>query len=138
MKGASRRSGWHVGKVQRGVNMTRNSVSIHEEKALPVRLATTFAERVRGKLGDQQADDLVTMLAPCRDVHTFGMKYDLDIAFVGEEGRVVAAQRSVPPSRRIRCPHARYVLEKTANAQDEWFSAGDRIRIFVQAEKGEL
>ena len=41
------------------------------------------------------------MLAPCNDVHTFGMAELIDIAFLDEQGRVLESYRAVGPRRRI-------------------------------------
>ena len=51
------------------------------------------------------------LIPDCRSVHTFGMRFELDLLFLGEEDNVVELRRSVPPGRRIRCPVASSVLE---------------------------
>jgi uncharacterized membrane protein (UPF0127 family) len=47
----------------------------------------------------------------CRSVHTFGMRFPLDLVFLDSESRVIRLRREVPPSRIIRCPEAAAVLE---------------------------
>jgi uncharacterized membrane protein (UPF0127 family) len=47
----------------------------------------------------------------CRSVHTFGMRFRLDLLFLDEEGRVIELRRAVPPGRFVRCPGAAAVLE---------------------------
>jgi|SRR5829696_2681088 len=51
------------------------------------------------------------LLPRCRSVHTFGMRFPLDLLFLDEEGRVIELRRAVPPGRVIRCPGAMAVLE---------------------------
>jgi uncharacterized membrane protein (UPF0127 family) len=52
------------------------------------------------------------LIPRCRSVHTFGMRFPLDVLFLDAEGRVIELRRSVPPCRVIRCPGAVAVLER--------------------------
>jgi uncharacterized membrane protein (UPF0127 family) len=47
----------------------------------------------------------------CSSVHTFGMRFALDVLFLDGDGRVIELRRGVPPRRVIRCPGAVAVLE---------------------------
>jgi uncharacterized protein len=47
----------------------------------------------------------------CRSVHTFGMLFALDIAFLDAQGRVIELRRDVSPGRFVRCAEADAVLE---------------------------
>jgi uncharacterized protein len=51
------------------------------------------------------------LLPRCRSVHTFGMRFPLDVLFLDAEGRVLDLRRAVPPGRVIRSPRAMAVLE---------------------------
>ena len=68
----------------------------------------------------------VMLLAPCRDVHTFGMGHAVDVAFVDATGLVVEAHRAVAPGRRLRCRRARAVLERFAGE-----GPGDKVEMAV-------
>jgi uncharacterized protein len=50
----------------------------------------------------------------CGSVHTFGMRFALDIDFLGADGRVLRRCRAVPPRRVVRCRGAVAVLERKA------------------------
>src|SRR5437660_8310649 len=39
------------------------------------------------------------LLRPCRSVHTFGMRFDLDLIFLSEHGEIVDVEYGVPPAR---------------------------------------
>ena len=55
---------------------------------------------MRGLLGRADLPDGVAMLLPGATLlHTVGMKFALDIAFLGRDGRVVRVLRGVPPGR---------------------------------------
>jgi uncharacterized membrane protein (UPF0127 family) len=57
-------------------------------------------------------------LRPCRAVHTFGMRFALDLVWLDAAGRVVRIDRSVPPRRHRACLRARSVLEVPAGGAD--------------------
>ena len=47
----------------------------------------------------------------CASVHTFGMRFSLDLVFFDRDGRPCAVRRGVPPRRFVSCRRARAVLE---------------------------
>jgi uncharacterized membrane protein (UPF0127 family) len=53
-------------------------------------------------------------LSRCRSVHTFGMRFALDLVWLDHEGAVVRVDRAVPPCRVRTCRAARSVLETRA------------------------
>jgi len=60
----------------------------------------------------------------CRSVHTLGMRFALDLIWLGADGRPVRIDRSVPPRRFKACRHARSVVEANAGTADEFLAAG--------------
>lgn len=50
----------------------------------------------------------------CRSVHTFGMRFALDVAFLDERGSVLFRRRGVPPWRVVGRRDAVAVLETPA------------------------
>lgn len=88
-------------------------------------LATTPWGRLRGIANAGRGDLL--LLAPCRDVHTFGVAGDLDIAFIDGRGRVLASYRDVGPQRRLRCSAAAAVVERRSARDAAWFRQGDVV-----------
>ena len=91
---------------------------------------TRLGERLRGLKGPASRPcETYAVLVPCRDIHTFGMKCPIDVAFVDARGMVVAASRNVAPARRLRCARARMTLERRS-CEGPWFEPGD----FVFAE----
>lgn len=96
-------------------------------------LAATFWDRMTG-LFSRRLSNEVLLIAPCHSVHTFGMGYAIDIAFVGREGRVMESYENVPPWQLRKCPGAYAVLERRASGEDRvvgWFKKGDEIELCV-------
>ena len=56
-----------------------------------VEIACSTWSRLRGLLGRKRFDG-VLLLMPCNDVHTFGMKAPIDIAFVEQDGFVAESK----------------------------------------------
>ena len=50
-------------------------------------------------------------LPECSSVHTFGMRFRIDMMFLDREGEVLRIERDVPPGRIVRCRGAAEVLE---------------------------
>jgi uncharacterized protein len=55
--------------------------------------------------------DVALHLPRCRSVHTFGMRFALDLVWLDAHGDVVRIDRAVPPGRVRSCRRARSVVE---------------------------
>lgn len=80
----------------------------------PVILATGFLEKLRGLLfykgGALYKGCLV--LTGCHDVHTFGMRSPIDVAFADSRLKIQAVYRDLPPGRRVKCKGAALAIER--------------------------
>jgi uncharacterized membrane protein (UPF0127 family) len=75
-------------------------------------VATGFRTRLRGLSFRDRGDAGPGLLIPrCSSVHTFGMRFELDVFFLDGSGRVIAVHRRVPPRRVLWQRGARAVLE---------------------------
>jgi uncharacterized membrane protein (UPF0127 family) len=59
----------------------------------------------------------------CRSVHTFGMRFPLDVIFLDGEGRPVRVERGVRPWRVVSCRDAKDVVETRAGEADRFLAA---------------
>ena len=105
-------------------------------------LAATFRDRLMG-LFSRRSSDGVLLIAPCHAVHTFGMGYAIDIAFISREGRVLESYANVLPWRLRKCSGTYAVLERRASGKDSsessgedrvvvWFKKGDEVELCVR------
>jgi len=77
-----------------------------------VPVATGVRARLLGLAHLDRADGGPGLLLPrCSSVHTFGMRFALDVYFLGRDGRILAVRRAVPPRRLVACRGAVAVLE---------------------------
>ena len=75
--------------------------------------ACSFGARLLGlALLDDLPSGCALLIPACASVHTFGMRFPLDIAFLDPSGRVVRIERDVPRGRLVRCRGAAAVMER--------------------------
>jgi uncharacterized membrane protein (UPF0127 family) len=73
---------------------------------------------------DALPPDWALHIPRCRSVHTFGMRFALDLVWLDGEGRIVEIRRGVPRRRTIACGRARSVVELSAGQADAFLAAG--------------
>ena len=87
--------------------------------------ARSRAARLKGLARlDAMPATLALHFPRCRSVHTFAMRFPLDLVWLGADGRTVRVDRSVPPGRVKTCLRARAVVETPAGAADRFLAAG--------------
>ena len=95
-------------------------------------VARGVRERAQGLLGRRDAAAVtgVLVLRPCRQIHTVGMRFAIDVAFCDRRG-VVLRTATVPPWRVTRPVwRAGFVVEAAAGSFDRWhLRAGDTIEV---------
>src|SRR5688572_22492650 len=109
------------------VNLTRQTWL-----ATTVRTASGFVTRLVGLLGRKRLGaEEALLLTPCRGVHTFGMKFPIDLVFLDETGSVVATLEGLRPWRLspvYRRAHS--VLElRDGTIRKSGTRAGDHVEI---------
>lgn len=85
-----------------------------------VRVARGFRARLLGLAALDWKEAGGGLLIPrCSSVHTFGMRFALDLYFLDRGGVVVATRLAVPPKRLAYCRGASAVLELPAGTGGE-------------------
>lgn len=70
----------------------------------------------------------VLVLAPCKSVHTFGMKRPIDVALLSPEGLVLRSFVCVPQNRVVRHKKASVVIERFSSNKP-WYMPGEKIEL---------
>ncbi|MFF3212061.1 DUF192 domain-containing protein [Streptomyces sp. NPDC002886] len=96
---------------------------------VPVEVAASYRARTRGLLGRDGIDGAM-LLTPASSVHTFRMRFAIDVAHLDRRLTVIALT-TMPPGRlglpRLR---ARHVLEAEAGAMAAWgLRVGSPLRV---------
>jgi len=91
-----------------------------------LREASTFLSRFRGLMFTKSLkDDCALLIRPCRSVHTFFMKYPIDVLYLDARNVVIGCDERLMPYRiGSMLPQARSVVELPAGRVRE---AGIRI-----------
>ncbi len=94
-----------------------------------VEVASSLAARSRGLLGKKRFEGAL-LLHHTRSVHTIGMRFAIDVAFLAEDLRVIGTTTMHP--YRVALPRrgGRAVLEAEAGAFERWkLVPGDSLEI---------
>ena len=90
---------------------------------------TTRSERRRGLLGRDDLEGGI-VIEPCRWVHTVGMRFPIDVAFLDADGLVIRTVQMPRQRIGLPVPRARRVIEAKAGAFARWgVHVGDVIEI---------
>jgi uncharacterized membrane protein (UPF0127 family) len=94
-----------------------------------VEVAVTRRDRRKGLLGRSGLDPAsAIIIAPCFSIHTLFMRFDIDVIFVDEDGRVLKVLRDMTPWRIAGYPTAHAVVELAAGSlRDRQINVGDRL-----------
>ncbi len=95
---------------------------------------STWHERMRGLLGPR-ARGRPVLLERCRSIHTFGMRYAIDVALVAADGRVLQSVRGLARGCLLASEGASYVLERP-EAGSPWPTRGELL-VLAAARKEE-
>jgi uncharacterized membrane protein (UPF0127 family) len=96
-----------------------------------VELASDSKGRTRGLLGRESlADGSVLIIAPCNAVHTFFMRFTIDVVFTDRDGQVLKVCRHLKPWRIGAALGAFAALEFPAGWTDRsGIAKGDYVKV---------
>ena len=87
---------------------------------ISLKVAAGPRARLLGLMGlPAMARDHALLLPRCRSIHTFGMRFAIDLVWLDETGRVLRQDACVVPGRIRTCRHARAVVETSAGAGEQ-------------------
>ncbi len=85
-----------------------------------------FGQGLHGRDGYEGA----MVLARTRAVHTFGMRFPVDVAYCDDDLVVIRVRRMRPWRVGMPCPKARLVIEGEAGSFERWgLAVGDTVEL---------
>lgn len=89
------------------------------------------ASRRRGLLGrDKMAPGEGLVIAPSNAIHTFRMRFAIDVLFVARDGRILKLRGSMPPNRMAAAWRGFAVIELPAGTlAGTGVGPGDRVEV---------
>jgi uncharacterized membrane protein (UPF0127 family) len=102
--------------------------------ATHVELAASSASRRRGLAGrGDLAPGHALVIAPTQGIHTFGMRFAIDVVSVSRDGTVVGIRRRVPGRRIVLSWRAFAMVELPAGAAETaGIVLGDRLVVHAE------
>lgn len=108
-------------------NSSKNSIILEDAK-----VAENFFARSVGLLSKKSLNEGEGLIIkPCCSVHTFFMRFNIDVLFVGVNGKVIATYENVAPWRVLPIhPTSHYVIELSANSiSNKNIEKGDAVTL---------
>jgi uncharacterized membrane protein (UPF0127 family) len=121
----------HGRNHEREISLRVSNVTRDVELASRIEIANTSSKRRKGLLGrDALAAGEGLWIVPCESVHTFGMRFPIDLIYLDREKRVKKVRHSVPPQRLSACLSAHSVIELASGvARRTGTQPGDKLNL---------
>lgn len=92
-------------------------------------LAESRSERAKGLLGVDHIEGAL-IIPRCRWVHTIGMRFDIDVAYVDATNVVIKTDTIKRNRMPLPVPRAQMVIEARAGAFERWgLCVGDPVEV---------
>ena len=106
------------------INKTKNTILAED-----VIIADSVLQRMRGLLGKKEFNNgQAIILKPCDSIHTFFMKFSIDVLFVGRNNCVIKAISCLKPFRLTGIYfNARFAIELPAGTIQSTLTSEDDI-----------
>ncbi|WP_329159018.1 DUF192 domain-containing protein [Streptomyces anulatus] len=100
---------------------------------VPLRIAASYRARTKGLLGRDGIEGAM-MLTPCGSVHTFRMRFPIDVVYLDRKFTVLAVRTMKPGRLGLPRLRARHVVEAEAGAMERWgVRPGVRVELSATA-----
>jgi uncharacterized membrane protein (UPF0127 family) len=96
---------------------------------MEIRVARSPLARLLGLALRRRPPAHALLLPRCRSVHTFGMRFPLDLVWLDRDGRALRVDEGIPPRRARRCRTAVAVLEVPAGGAADALAFGRMPRM---------
>lgn len=105
-----------------------------------VREADTFTKRLRGLMFEESLPQGCALhIRPCRSVHTWFMRFPIDVLFLDADRKVVGLEENVPPGRwAVGCKEAASVVELPAGSIRETGTTPGQAVFFQEARSASM
>ncbi|MBT2385756.1 DUF192 domain-containing protein [Streptomyces sp. ISL-11] len=100
-----------------------------DHRAIPLEIAVSYRARTRGLLGRDGVEGAL-LLTPAAGVHTFRMRFPIDVAYLDRRLTVLAVRTMRPGLLGLPRLRSRHVLEAAAGSMERWgLRPGVRVAI---------
>lgn len=101
--------------------MRRGSIIVSRDGIEVIRINGMQTQSLKERLGgllvlEELKQGQALWITPCNSVHTFGMKYSLDLVYIDKNNTVRSLVGHIKPWRMSLCVKAKAVMELTAGS----------------------
>ncbi len=117
-------------------NLTQNIIVLEN-----VRIAQSYFTRLKGLLGREDLDNSEGLvIKPCNSIHTIGMKFCIDVAFVDKNNIIIHIIKNMAPGKLSPIiKKSAFVIETKAGEFDKiGLVEGDEINLSTRQGDGRL
>ncbi len=109
--------------------VTITHVETRKIVARKVVMATSILSRMRGLMFRNEIEkDEGIILEPCNSIHTFFMKFPIDVVFINKKNKIIKIYKSLPPWRLTPIVWgSKKVLEVASNQFPSEIKIGDTM-----------
>lgn len=93
-----------------------------------VKIANTYIKKLKGYMFCKYPKEPAILFYPCSSIHTFFMKFSIDIIFLNEDKVVIRIENNIKKNKILYVKKARYVIEAKANEFDD-IKVDDQVQI---------
>ncbi|MFC8433203.1 DUF192 domain-containing protein [Streptomyces sp. NPDC057253] len=102
------------------------------ELRVPLEIATSYRARTRGLLGRDSVEGAL-LLSPASSIHTFRMRFPIDVAYLDHRLNVIAVRTMSPGRLGLPRVRSRHVVEAGAGVMEAWgVEVGARVEVVVE------
>jgi uncharacterized protein len=110
-------------------NMNTTTIKCKSHTITDVLLAESFIARLAGYMFRKKPHHRAIMFNPCNSIHTFFMRFDIDVLFLNTNMEIVKKVERLKPGKSVMpVKGAKYVIESEPGAF-KYFEVGDRINM---------
>ena len=114
---------WSDGRGQLVIGGT----GLADGAVVPLEIAASYRARTRGLLGRDAVEGAI-LLSPANSIHTFRMRFPIDVAYLDRRLTVIAVRTMRPGRMGLPRLRSRHVLEAGAGVMAGW---GLRVGVTV-------
>nr|WSZ98135.1 DUF192 domain-containing protein [Streptomyces sp. NBC_00857] len=110
--------------------LTVAGADLERDRHVDLEIAASYGTRRRGLLGRTGIEGAL-LITPCNSVHTFRMRFTIDVAYLDKELKVIDVRTLKPGRFPLPRWRARHVLEAEGGAMARW-GLRPGVRVAVQ------
>lgn len=103
-----------------------------------INIADTFSTRLLGYMFQKRPHHNYLLITPCNSIHTFFMKFEIDVLFLDKNMRVIRILKALKPGKIIMPMKLAKTVVEAPSGKLNGFEIGDEVRILSEELEGNI